>query len=94
MTEDVFGKCSLGPKNGQSSLTDHFLSRDKDVAFYPPLRFNDTKAMVKAEHENLNMILDSKLNIRDKIREAMLLASNGTGIIYRASRKGPLFGKA
>ena len=55
------------------------LSFPRKKCSYPPNR--GSEVAVKTEHKHLGMILDSKLNFQSHIREAIIKARRGIGII-------------
>ena len=48
--------------------------------------FNGSEVAVKTEHKHLSTILDSKLNFQSHIREAVIKARRGIGIIRYLSK--------
>ena len=50
------------------------------------LFFNGSEVVVKEEHKHLGMILDSKLSFQSHVREAIIKARKGTGIIRFLSK--------
>ena len=46
-----------------------------------PLFFNGFEVVIKAEHKHLGMILDSKLTFLSHIKDAIVKAKRGIGII-------------
>ena len=53
---------------------------------HPNLFLGDTEVERKSEHKHLGLILDSKLNFQSHIREAIMKARRGIGIIRYLSR--------
>ena len=58
-------------KNKQAIQVIFFQKRDTPV--YPPLFFNGSEVVIKAEHKHLGMILDSKLTFLSHIEEAIVM---------------------
>ena len=48
--------------------------------------FNGSEVVVKTEHKHLGMILDSKLSFQSHVREAIIKARKGIGIIRFLSK--------
>ena len=61
-------------------------SQKKDAVIHPPVFFNGSEAAVKTEHKHLGMMLDPKLNFQSHIREAIIKARRGIGIIRFLSK--------
>ena len=53
---------------------------------HPSLIFNQSEVVKKNEHTHLGMILDSKLNFNSHLREAIIKARRGIGIIRYLSK--------
>ena len=53
---------------------------------HPPLRFGNEEITSKTEHKHLGMILDSKLNFKSHVSEAILKARMGIGLIRYVSQ--------
>ena len=53
---------------------------------HPSLFLGNTKMERKSEHKHLGLILDSKLNFQSHIRESIMKARKGIGIIRHLSR--------
>ena len=53
---------------------------------HPNLFLDDTEVERRSEHKHLGLILDSKLNFQSHIREAIMKARRGIGIIRYLSR--------
>ena len=53
---------------------------------HPPIFFNGSEVAVKLEHKHLGMILDSNINFHSHIREAIIKARRGIGIICFLSK--------
>ena len=66
-------------KNMQA--TQVIFSQRKDAVIQRPLYFNGSEAAVKTKRKHLGIILDSKLNFQSHIREAIIKARRGMGII-------------
>ena len=61
-------------------------SQKKGTVVHPPIFFNGSEVAIKLEHKHLCMILDSKLNFHSHIREAIIKARRGIGIIRFLSK--------
>ena len=61
-------------------------SQKKDAVIHLTVFFNGSEVAVKTEHKHLGMILDSKLNFQSHIREAIIKARRGVGIIRFLSK--------
>ena len=61
-------------------------SQKKGTVVHPPIFFNGSEVAIKLEHKHLGMILDSKLNFHSHIREAIIKARGGIGIIRFLSK--------
>ena len=66
--------------------TQIILSQRKDAVVHPPVFFNGSEVAIKTEHKHLGMTLDSKLNFQSHIREAIIKARRGIGIIRYLSK--------
>ena len=71
-------------KNKQA--TQVIFSQKKDTPVHPSLFFNGSEVVIKAEHRHLGMILDSKLTFLSHIKEAIVKARRGIGIIRFLSK--------
>ena len=60
-------------------------SQKKEAVAHPPLFCNGFEVVVKAEHKH-RMILDSKLSFQSHVREAIIKARKGIGIIRFLSK--------
>ena len=79
------GRCSLIlPKIEQAVQVIFF--QKKDAVIHPLVFFNGSEVAVKTKHKHLGMILDSKLNFRSHIREAIIKAWRGIRIIRFLSK--------
>ena len=58
--------------------------RTKDP--HPPLRFNDYQINAEKSHKHLGLILDEKLTLAEQVREAIIKAKRGIGIIRFLSK--------
>ena len=56
-------------------------SQKKDAVIHPTVLFSGSEVAVKTEHKHLDMMLDFKLNFKSHIREAIVKARRGIGII-------------
>ena len=71
-------------KNKQAILV--IFSKKNDTPVHPSLFFNGSEVVIKAEHRHLGMILDSKLTFLSHIKEAIVKARRGIGIICFLSK--------
>ena len=71
-------------KNKQAIQVIFFQKRDTPV--HPPLFFNGSEIVIKTEHKHLGMISDSKLTFLSHIKEAIVKARKGTGIMRYLSK--------
>ena len=76
-------KMHFNPEKNRQAVQVIF-SQKKEVLAHPPVFFNE--AVVKAEHKHLGMILDSKLSFQSHVREAIIKAMKGIGIIRFLSK--------
>ena len=60
--------------------------RKNEAVAHPPVFFNGSEVVVKAEHKHLGMILDSKLSFQSHVRKAIIKARKGIGIIRFLSK--------
>ena len=49
-----------------------YFSQKKEAVAHPPVFFNGSEAVVKAEHKHLGIILDSKLSFQSHVKEAII----------------------
>ena len=75
----------FNPDRSKQTIQTIFSQR-KDAVVYPPVFFNGSEVAVKAEHKHFTMTLDSKLNFQSHIREAIIKASRGIGMIHYLSK--------
>ena len=61
-------------------------SQRKEAIAHSPVFFNGSEVVVKPEHKHLGMILDSKLSFQSHVREAIIKARRGNGIIRFLSK--------
>ena len=61
-------------------------AKKKEAVAHPPVFLNGYEIVVKAEHKHLGMILDSKLSFQSHVREAIIKARKGIGIIRFLSK--------
>ena len=73
-------KMQFNPDKNKQAIQVIF-SQKKDAVIHPAVLFNGSEVAVKMEHKHLGMILDSKLNFHSHIREAIIKARRGIGII-------------
>ena len=58
--------------------------REKSV--HPILKLGDETISTKSEHKHIGVILDSKLNFKSHVREAILKARRGIGLLKFLSK--------
>ena len=78
-------KMQFNPDKNKQAIQVIF-SQKKDAVIHPAVLFNGSEVAVKIEHKHLGMILDSKLNFHSHIREAIIKARRGIGIIRFLSK--------
>ena len=61
-------------------------SQKKGTVVHSPIFSNGSEVTIKLEHKHLGMILDSKLNFHSHVREAIIKARRGIGIIRFLSK--------
>ena len=61
-------------------------SQKRTKPVYPPLFFSDAPVVIKDEQKNLGMVLDSALNFRSHVRENIISARKGIGVIRCLSK--------
>ena len=75
----------FNPDKNKQAVQDIF-SRKKEAVAHPPVFFDGSEVVVKVEHKHLGMILDSKLSFQSHVREAIIKARKGIGIIRFLSK--------
>ena len=78
-------KMQLNPDKNKQAVQFIF-SLKKEAVAHPPVFFNGSKVVVKAEHKHLGMILDAKLSFQSHVREAIIKARKSIGIIRFLSK--------
>ena len=61
-------------------------SQKRTKLIHPPLFFNDAPVVIKDEQKHLGMVLDSALNFRSHVREKIISARKGIGVIRYLSK--------
>ena len=61
-------------------------SQKRDKPIHPPIYFNESGVVTKSEQKHLGMILDSSLNFQSLVREKIVSARRGIGVIQYMSR--------
>ena len=69
-------KIEFNPDRNKEAIQVIFSPR-KGTPVHPPLFFNGSEVVIKAEHKHLGMILDSKLTFLSHIKEAIVKARRG-----------------
>ena len=78
-------KMQFNPDKNKQAVQVIF-SCKKYKPIHPSLVFNQPEVVTKDEHTHLGMILDSKLNFNSHVREAIIKARRGIGIIRYLSK--------
>ena len=78
-------KMHFNPDKNKQAIQVKF-SQKRDTPVHPPLFFNGFEVVTKTEHKHLGMILDSKLTFLSHIKEAIVKARRGIGIIRFLSK--------
>ena len=78
-------KIQFNPDKNKQAVQVIF-SQKKEAVAHATLFFNGFETVVKAEHKYLGMILDSKLSFQSHVREAIIKARKGIGIIRFLSK--------
>ena len=78
-------KMQFNPDKNKQAIEVIFSQRE-DAVIHPPVLFNGSEVAVKMEHKHLGTILDSELNFQSHIREAIIKAKRGIGIICFLSK--------
>ena len=78
-------KMQFNPDTNKQAVQVIF-SQKKEAIAHPPVFFNGSEVVVKTEHKHLGMILDSKLSFQSHVREAIIKARKGIGIIRFLSK--------
>ena len=61
-------------------------SQKRDKPIHPPIYFNESGVVTKSEQKHLGMILNSSLNFQSHVREKIVSARRGIGVIRYMSR--------
>ena len=61
-------------------------SQKRTKLIHPPLFFSDAPVVIKDEQKHLGMVLDSALNFRSHVREKIISARKGIGVIRYLSK--------
>ena len=78
-------KMQFNPDKSKQAIHIIFSQR-KNAVDHPSMFFNGSEVDVKTGHKHFGMILDSKLNFRSHIREAIVKARRGIRIIHYLSK--------
>ena len=73
-------KMQFNPDKNKQAIQVIF-SQKRDTPVHPPVFFNGSEVVIKAEHKHLGMTLDSKLTFLSHSKEAIVKARRGIGII-------------
>ena len=57
------------------------VSQKRDKPIHPPIYFNESEVASKQEQKHLGMILDPSLNFQIHVREKIVSARRGIGVI-------------
>ena len=63
-----------------------FFSQKRDKPIHPPIYFNESEVVTEPEQKHLGMILDSSLNFQSHVRDKIVSARRGIGVIRYMSR--------
>ena len=58
----------------------------REKSIHPILKLGDETISTNSEHKHLGVILDSKLNFKSHVREAILKARRGIGLLKHLSK--------
>ena len=58
----------------------------REKSIHPILKLGDETISIKSKHKHLGVILDSKLNFKSHVREAILKARRGIGLLKFLSK--------
>ena len=78
-------KMQFNPDKNKQTMQVIF-SQKRDTTVHPPLFSNGSEVVIKTEHKHLGMILDSKLTFLSHIKEAIIKARRGVGIVRFLSK--------
>ena len=78
-------KMKFHPDKNKQAVQVIFSQKTEAVA-HPPVCVNRFEVVVKAEHKHLGMILDSKVSFQNHVKEAIIKARKGIGIIRFLSK--------
>ena len=78
-------KMQFNPDKNKQAIQVIF-SQKRDTPVHPPLFFNWSEIVIKTEHKHLDMISDSKLTFSSHIKEAIVKARRGIGIMRYLSK--------
>ena len=85
---EISGRCNSIPTRTNRPFKFSF-PRKKEAVAHPPVFFSGSEVVVKAEHKHLGMILDSNFSFQSHVREAIIKARKGIGIIHFLSKYVP-----
>ena len=80
MMKPIIGADQLNRDKNKQAVQVIF-SCKKYKPIHPPLIFNQSEVVKKDEHTHLGMILDPKSNVNSHVREGIIKAKIGIGII-------------
>ena len=78
-------KMQFNPDKSKQAIQVIF-SQEKDTVIHPPVFFSGSEVADRTEHKHLCMIFDSKINFQSHMREAIIKARRGIGIIRFLSK--------
>ena len=78
-------KMQFNPEKAKQSVQVKF-SQNRDESNHPLVYFNESEVLVKHEQKRLGMIPDSCLNFHNHVRQKIIDARKGIGIICYMSR--------
>ena len=63
-----------------------FFSQKRDRPIHPTIYFNESEVVIKQKQNHLGMIRNSSLNFQSHVREKIVSARRGLGVIRYMSR--------
>ena len=78
-------KMQFNPDKNKQAIQVIF-SQKRTKPVHPPIFLNESEVMIKDEQKHLGMILDSRLNFNSHVREKIISARRGIGVIRYLSK--------
>ena len=78
-------KMQFNPDKNKQAIQVIF-SQKRTKPVHPPIFLNESEAKIKDEQKHLGMILDSCLNFNSPVREKIISARRGIGVIRYLSK--------